>query len=500
MHRSGTLLLTSILVKMGCYPGPAVGPADRWNAGGYWEHPGVLQLDMDLFKALGANWYDVGQVHPNRLEAAVRRGLEDRAVEIVRELDDHRPWVIKDPRLCVLFPFWRPLLQQPIALLIHRDPVSIARSLSARDGFPLLFGIALWEHHIRSALAATAGLPRILVSHRELTTDLPATIVKLHRQLIALGVDGLSLPAANEIGVLFRPALNHYQPDPPSRHEYLNAGQLELLESLESAQVNRENWSCSGGAQDLIHVYARRQSEQDSLAERLGVLTAAQIRLTSEVESLGAAREALQQEHDSVADQLRALVPGKESLAAQVETLLGELAALGAARDALRAEKEQMARERDAEKEQQARERHAEKEQLAREQQAEKEQFAREYDADKEKLTREYQAERKRMAHQLDLLAQRTDSLGARVQALLAERDALDRKNRDLSGEFAAMAAERRDLRSMLETWQQRMAFVESTRVWRTRERVLRVRRYLERLAGQRVDPGNEPAKRGEGS
>src|SRR5687767_2890589 len=357
MHRSGTSLLTSILVRMGCYPGPEVGPADRWNAGGYWEHPGVLQLDMDLFKALGANWYDVGQVHPNRLEAAVRRGLEDRAVEIVRELDDHRPWVIKDPRLCVLFSFWRPLLQQPIALLIHRDPVSIARSLSVRDGFPLLFGIALWEHHIRSALAATAGLPRLLVSHRELTTDLPATIVKLHRQLVALGVDGLPLPAANEIGALFRPALNHYQPDPSSRHEYLNALQLELLESLEGARVNGESWSCSGGAQDLIQVYARRQSEQDSLEERLGVLTAAQSRLTSEVESLGAAREALQQEHDSVADQLRALVPRAESFAAQVETLLGErevlaaqhrelaseLAALGAARDALRAEKEQMA-------------------------------------------------------------------------------------------------------------------------------------------------------------
>jgi len=41
---------------------------------------------------------------------------------------------------------------------------------------------------------------------------------------------------------------------------------------------------------------------------------------------------------------------------------------------------------------------------------------------------------------------------------------------------------------------------VESTRVWRTRERVLRVRRYLERLAGQDVDPGNEPAKRVKGS
>lgn len=421
---------------MGCYIGPEVGYSDRWNAGGYWEHPGVLQLDMDLFKALGAYWYDVGQVHPNRLEAAVRRGLEDRAVEIVRELDDHRPWVIKDPRLCVLFPFWRPLLQQPIALLIHRDPVSIARSLSARDGFPLLFGIALWEHHIRSALAATAGLPRILVSHRELTTDLPATIVKLHRQLIALGVDGLPLPVANEIGALFRPALNHYQPDPSSRHEYLNAGQLELLESLEGAQVNGESWSCSGGAQDLIHVYARRQSEQDSLKERVGVLAAAQSRLTSEVESL-------------------------------------------------RAEKEQMARERDAEKEQQARERDAEKEQLAREQQAEKEQLAREYDAAREQLTREYQVETQRMAHELE--------------ALLAERDALDRKNRDLTGESAAMAAQRRDLRSMLETWQQRMAFVESTRAWRTRERVLRVWRYLERLAGQGVDPGNEPAKRVKG-
>jgi hypothetical protein len=432
MHRSGTSLLTNILVKMGCYPGPEVGPADRWNAGGYWEHPGVLALDMDLFKALGARWYDVGQIDPDRLEAAERRGLEDRAVEILRELDGHRPWVIKDPRLCVLFTFWRPLLQRPIALLIHRDPVSIARSLRARDGLPLLFGIALWEHHVRAALAATVGLPRILVSHRELTADPSKAVVRLHRQLVALGVEGLPDPVASELEALFRPALNHYQPDPSSHNEYLNAGQLELLESLESAQVSaEESRSCSRGGQDLIQVYARHQSEWDSLKEQIYVLSAAQGRLTSELQALGAARDALQRED--------------ESLASRHRDLSSELAALGAARDALHAENEQM-------------------------------------------------------AHERQLLAQQTDSLGGRVQALLAEREVLARQNRDLTGEFAAMAAERRDLRTMLETWQQRMAFVESTRAWRTRERALRVRRYLERLAGRGVDPRSEPAKRVKGS
>ena len=68
------------------------------------------------------------------------------------------PVVWKDPRLCLLLPWWRPLLPAPVAtVLVWRHPVAVARSLRSRQGFTVSLGLALWERYNRAALAALAG-------------------------------------------------------------------------------------------------------------------------------------------------------------------------------------------------------------------------------------------------------------------------------------------------------------------------------------------------------
>ncbi len=268
MHRSGTSALTSLLAGLGCYAGPAgsLPPPSAWNQRGFWEHPGVAALNEDLLGALGASWYDLLGIDVDQLDGARGARLVARGRALVAELDRHRPWVIKDPRLCVLLPFWRPLLERPVCVLTHRDPLAIARSLQKREGFPIVFGLALWELHVRAALAASAGLPRLVTSYRSLVSDPPAAAAELRARLTALGIAGLKERALAGAAESIDGALQHHATDVESHQEYLNAEQMALCESLATGQA----LSCaprplSRGAHDLLRLYPPAHDARETL-------------------------------------------------------------------------------------------------------------------------------------------------------------------------------------------------------------------------------------------
>src|SRR5215210_2699140 len=186
MHRSGTSALTALLRLMGFWAGKEddFPSADEHNQAGYWEHRAVWSVDEAILEALGASWSEVADFDLSRLGEEARSRLRELARKVVRDLDRRGSSVVKDPRLCLLFPFWREVLEHPFCVLIHRDPLPVARSLAARDGFPIPYGIALWEKYTREALASTWGLPRVLISQRELMADTAATLRRLHGALV----------------------------------------------------------------------------------------------------------------------------------------------------------------------------------------------------------------------------------------------------------------------------------------------------------------------------
>ena len=65
-------------------------------------------------------------------------------------------WVDKDPRLCITYPAYSHILLRRIPLVVAlREPLSVAISLHARNGFSLNRGLVLWwiyNHHIASQL------------------------------------------------------------------------------------------------------------------------------------------------------------------------------------------------------------------------------------------------------------------------------------------------------------------------------------------------------------
>jgi hypothetical protein len=259
MHRSGTSALTGLLRLLGLWAGEEKDfpPADDHNRAGYWEHRGVWSVNEAILQALGASWSEIAGLDLSRLDGEPRARLREQARTIVGELDQHGPWVIKDPRLCLLFPLWREVLEHPFCVLIYRDPLPVARSLAARDGFSISYGIALWEVYVRASLAATRGLPRVLVAHRELMTDPAAVLRRLHQSLTSLDGPGLAhlrLPATEEIRALVDPGLVHHPREPDSERSYLNPPQLDLLEALgDGTALDLEPVPpVSAGARDLL--------------------------------------------------------------------------------------------------------------------------------------------------------------------------------------------------------------------------------------------------------
>jgi hypothetical protein len=298
MHRSGTSALTSLLRLMGFWAGEEEDfpPADDHNQVGYWEHRGVWSIDEAILQTLGASWSGIGDLDLSRLGDRLRSLFRARAREIVEGLDRHGPWVVKDPRLCLLFPFWREVLERPFCVLIHREPLPVARSLAARDGFPIPYGIALWELYAREALASTRGLPRVLISHRELMADPAATLHRLHRHLARHSPElaSLAVPTAEEIRAVLDPALVHHPHEPEAERPYLNPSQAVLLDALAdgSALDLDPVPPLSAGARDLLTGYKDQVDTIHTFRERL-------TEQTDIVASLRQAQEGLLAEHQS---------------------------------------------------------------------------------------------------------------------------------------------------------------------------------------------------------
>jgi len=279
MHRSGTSALTNLLRLLGLWTGEEEDfpPGDEHNQKGYWEHRGIWSVDEAILQTLGASWSEIADLDLSRLEEGVRARFEARARAIVRDLDRHGSWVVKDPRLCLLFPFWREILERPLCILIHREPLPVARSLAARDGIPIPYGIALWERYTLEALASTRGLPRILISHQELVADPVATLRRLREQMVRHRPElaRFQVPTEKEIRAVLDPALVHHAHEPEIERPYLTFPQLDLLDALANGTALDLDPipPLSAGARELLAAYQRSEAMTRGLRDRLTVQT-----------------------------------------------------------------------------------------------------------------------------------------------------------------------------------------------------------------------------------
>lgn len=272
MHRAGTSAVTRVINLMGAAIGSSTvvgGPAFD-NEKGFWERTDVSKLNDDLLGGCGGTWDDVSAVDPAVFSAWESADHRRRANTILADLETRRPWVIKDPRLCLTLGFWRPLLEAPIYVFPYRSPIEIARSLAARNGLSMSHGVALWERYTLSALELAVDAPRVGISYPDLIDDPIDTVRRLYEALQAAGATGLRHPHEREIVGFVDGRLHHQQDSEQLGRVLLNAQQKQLAAAL--ADGSALGWpqvpALSQSADDILqHVHAQRLLRRD-LAER----------------------------------------------------------------------------------------------------------------------------------------------------------------------------------------------------------------------------------------
>lgn len=261
MHRSGTSTAARVLNLLGCHFGPdslAVG-ANEENPRGFWERLDVVNLNDSLLKDAGAEWHSPLLFDPLELPDAEVIRFAATAGSILHDLDLHRPWFVKDPRLCLTLPLWSPLLANPLAVHVLRHPLEVAASLQARNALPIPVGLALWEVYVRLSLTASVAWPRVVVHHRDLISDTVPTVRRLMHDLRAAGVTGLSMPAEHEITDFVTPALHRQRANREDLLPWAEAPQVRLFHRVES-DITALDDDPSGLSWNAVSVLAAHQA------------------------------------------------------------------------------------------------------------------------------------------------------------------------------------------------------------------------------------------------
>lgn len=237
-HRSGTSLLTRLINMMGAYFG--VGAAsigfNHENPKGFWERRDVIDVNEDILTHKACTWEQLAswkmEELPTKKSFKELDEIDHKIKNILLELDANRPWVMKDPRLCLTFPYWKRHLEVPVLVNMTRDPLEVALSLKARNGFSLPHGLAIWEYYALGMVNAARSMPVIHVGHREILSNPYGAVKTILEKLQKAGVDGLRLPKQEEVDAFIEPSLYQSKSD-IKLDELLTPFQLNLREMAE---------------------------------------------------------------------------------------------------------------------------------------------------------------------------------------------------------------------------------------------------------------------------
>tara|TARA_A100001388_G_scaffold236308_1_gene190215 strand:- start:56 stop:1201 length:1146 start_codon:yes stop_codon:yes gene_type:complete len=156
-HRSGTSLITSIfrdLINDANDKSKLVTP-QLDNPPGFFESKRLVDFNEKLLQEIGATCSSPPITPP----IWTKPPLIDILVNARKDFKDlaiSSNWIDKDPRLCLLYPAYFHILLKRVPLIIcMREPINVAVSLFARNGYSINLGLSMWfiyNHHISKFL------------------------------------------------------------------------------------------------------------------------------------------------------------------------------------------------------------------------------------------------------------------------------------------------------------------------------------------------------------
>src|SRR5437899_1535279 len=170
MHSGGTSAITGALIGLGL-GGPIDSPEPSGqHPHGICESPRMWKFNERLLGQLGTS-SEVGMRGVPPMASGWRddpRILDcySPAAALLADAFPNEPWAVKDPRLCVLLPFWRRVVSDAAAaILVVRNPVDSVRSYEDWLSPEPANRLAWWEHYMRTAIQDLHGLPVLVTDY-----------------------------------------------------------------------------------------------------------------------------------------------------------------------------------------------------------------------------------------------------------------------------------------------------------------------------------------------
>ena len=168
MHKSGTSLVAETLHHSG------IAMVEALRDGGYdegekYERAETRAINKALLDAEGVYSLDVRtQLDPGAADPA----LVERARALVASMEARgEDWGFKDPRTCMTWSFWEPLLREPLLVCVFRDAGEVHRRYRSKPLFSAFRSMDAWYRYndaMRRAYLAAPAERRLMIDYREL--------------------------------------------------------------------------------------------------------------------------------------------------------------------------------------------------------------------------------------------------------------------------------------------------------------------------------------------
>ncbi|MEV6011983.1 cupin-like domain-containing protein [Streptomyces sp. NPDC051976] len=242
MHRSGTSATTRVLNLLGlptCRPADLIG-SRAGNAKGHWESTSLMVYNEALLGRLGCAWW----CPPSDAEISERLdALDDevaKAAAVFNRTHLTPQWVWKDPRLCLLLPWWRRVLPVPTAaVLVVRHPLEVAASLRKRNRITPDWALGLWERYTRQALVGLQGTPVFVLPFSRLLADPLASVDALRDFVVRHGLE-VTPGAQLSIDAFLDTTLRHHNVDADHGSADLDSRRRDLARFVDELAGDHE--------------------------------------------------------------------------------------------------------------------------------------------------------------------------------------------------------------------------------------------------------------------
>jgi hypothetical protein len=319
MHRSGTSATAQVLALAGAHLPQNVMPGDRHNQQGYFEPWKIAMFNDRRLRAAGGAWDDVfafpHRPLPRRNE---RKWLNEAAALFSEEYGEAGRPLLKDPRVTVLLPFWRTVLDDlEIAarcVISVRHPFAVAGSLARRDDFPVEKSLLVWSAYMLAAEAYTRDLPRVFLGYDQLLADWRSELARAE-EVLGGGLPPLTKTADKAIDHALSADLRH------------NDGAPDLSPYGWAGKLTQQVWAwfadAAAGAVAAPDALTDAAAELDRRSREVGALISP---LTRDLDAARAELLDLRQKAGFTRKQVQALDEERQALCLEIAALRDERA------------------------------------------------------------------------------------------------------------------------------------------------------------------------------